>query len=165
MSIKHETHCPVCYMDIKEYNITYEYQEVSFFFCSEQCQERFTTNPHLYIGHSGRAAAKQRGECIIKKRIIKLEQPVPDEIAKLISNDLCDMMGIKDVSIDGVNISINYDLLEVTAKQIENKIETMGEHIKDNWVEHLKLAFIHYIEETEIDNLEQDTCSPHDHHH
>jgi len=165
MSLKHKTQCPVCDMVVTENNVTYEYQNINFFFCSEQCQERFITNPHLYIGHSGRAAAKQRGESIIKKRIIKLEQPVPDEIAELITSGLCDMMGIKEVNIDGGNISISYDIIEVTAKQIENKIEGMGKQIKDNWIEHLKLAFVHYIEETEIDNLEQDTCSSHEHHH
>jgi len=165
MTVKHKMHCPVCYMDIKENNITSEFQKMQFFFCSKQCQDRFLANPHLYIGHRGRSSAKQRGEHIIKQRIIKLEQSVPDDIAKIISNGLNDMMGIKQVSIKGERISICYDLLEATAKQIENKIELLGEHLKDNWVEHLKLAFIHYTEETEIDNLEQDTCSPHDHHH
>ena len=165
MNKKNKIQCPVCKMNVNDFNIAYVYQDVDFFFCSEQCQDRFVSNPHLYIGYWGRSAAKQRGEYIIKKRIIKLEQPVPDDIAKLISRSLYDMMGIKDVSINGVNISISYDLLEVTAKQIENKIGQMGEHIKDNWVEHLKLAFVHYTEETEIDNLEQDTYSPHDHHH
>jgi len=152
-------------MDININDIAYEYQNLKIFFCSNQCQERFITNPHLYIGHSGIAAAKQRGDHIIKKRIIKLDQPVPDEIAELITTGLCDMMGIKEINIDGENISISYDLLEVTAKQIETKIGLMGEYIKDNWVEHLKLAFVHYIEETEIDNLVQDTYSPHGHRH
>jgi len=161
----HNTCCPVCIMSIKDFNKAYKYQEMVFFFCSEQCQDRFISNPHLYIGHWGRSAAKQRGECIIKRRIIKLEKSAPDYIVKLISRGLSEMMGVKKVSISGERISISYDLLEVTAKQIEIKIEIMGEHIKDNWVEDLKLAFIHYIEETEIDNLKQDTCSSHNHYH
>lgn len=152
-------------MDIVKNNINYEFQKLEFFFCSNQCQNRFIANPHLYIGHWGRLAAKQRGVCILKNRIIKLKQTIPSEFGIKISTGLSAMMGVKEVSIEGKRIIICYDLIETTSLQIESEIEQLGGYLKDNLVERTKRAFIHYREEVEIDNLEQDTCSSHNHHH
>jgi len=163
MPQEHERHCPVCNMDIQEYDIEYQYQKVYFYFCSAQCEERFKSNPHLYIGASGRLSVKQRGEKIIKKRIMKLEKPIPNDVAKTLTEGLYEMMGIKNIVINGKEIVISYDLLEATSLQIEKRIEQMGEQLKSSWVNNIKFAFIHYKEETEIDNLEQDATSPHTH--
>jgi len=165
MTENNKVHCPVCNMDTQENNIHSEFEKLEFFFCSNQCQDRFIANPHLYIGHWGRLSAKQRGECILKKRIIKLERTTQNNLAEKITKGLSAMMGVKEVSIEGERISICYDLIETTSLQIESEIEQLGGYLKDDLVERTKLAFIHYREEVEIDNLEQDTCSSHNHHH
>lgn len=157
-----QSHCPVCCMDIENDSISFNYQGMKFAFCSEQCQERFIANPHVYIGQRGMPSAKQRGEHIIKRRVLKLDKPVPDDIAQTISQVLHTMMGIKAIKIEGTRIDISYDLLEASAQQIEDRIEQMGEQLTGKWAEHLKRAFIHYLEETELDNLEHDIDS---HHH
>jgi len=153
-------------MDIKEKHINYEFHKLKFFFCSEQCQDRFIANPHVYIAHWGRLSAKQRGECILKKRFIKLKRAVSSKVEKKLTNRLRAMMGVQEVSIDGVNINICYDLIEVTLKQVESEIEQLVGFIKDDsLLERTKLTLIHYREEVEIDNLEQDIYSSNGHHH
>jgi len=74
------------------------------------------------------------------------------------------MMGIKEVTIDKNIIRITYDLLEVTTTQIETTIQRAGEKLTASWGAKLKRAFIHYFEETELDNLEYQQ-SNHTHHH
>lgn len=155
---------PVCLMDVEEGSFVFGYQNMSFSFCSRQCRERFKKNPHLYIGTAGRPSPKQHGDNIIKRRSIRLDEPVSDETAKLISSALNDMMGIKNITIKGNTIYITYDLLEATEEQIEKTILQTGETLGTKLSEMLKRAFIHYLEDTELDNLEEDGSS-HGHHH
>ncbi|MGC2048245.1 MAG: hypothetical protein WA635_06515 [Gallionella sp.] len=64
------------------------------------------------------------------------------------------MMGIRDVSIDRDNIEIQYDLIQATAEQIADKLGLTGANFGEGWKDLIKLAFINYLEECEIDNLE-----------
>jgi hypothetical protein len=96
--------------------------------------------------------------------VLKLDAPIPDDIGKKIDTALKEMMGVKEVIIDKCFVNITYDLLEVTAEQIETNIEEAGENLAVSWGEKLKLAFIYYFEETELDNLEHQQSS-HEHHH
>jgi len=155
ISQENQTHCPVCLMETDDTSLSYDYQDIKFTFCSEQCQERFIANPNLYVGQVGKPAAKHYMKNIIKQRTLHLDKTIPDDIAKVISQTLMTMMGIKNIEIKGNKIDITYDLLEATTKQIENRIEQMGQHLSSNWGGHLKRHFIHYSEETELDNLEQ----------
>ncbi|MFV2060085.1 MAG: YHS domain-containing protein [Gammaproteobacteria bacterium] len=156
----------VCLMDVNPGDFSYEFQDRTFSFCSQQCRDRFETNPHLYIGSAGKSTQKQRGENIIKQRILKLDEEISDKDSSDIIKSLKAMMGIKDVSIKSNIISITYDLLEVTTQQIENTLENSGKTLGTSFANKLKLAFIHYHEETQLDNLEYDNTSQgHQHHH
>ncbi len=156
--------CPVCHMDIDNNNsITTEYQSRIFYFCSEQCRDRFNMNVHLYIGGRGIPSPKQHGEIILKRRTLKLEQPVTDEVAEKIKSELHEMMGIKEIGIKGDRVNIIYDLLEATTLQIEEKLEKIGNKVSSGLGEVLKRAFIHYVEETALDNLEHNS-NTHSHH-
>ena len=42
--------CPVCHMTVEADHLALVYQDMHFAFCSAQCRERFSANPHLYIG-------------------------------------------------------------------------------------------------------------------
>ena len=64
-------------------------------------------------------------------------------------------MGIKNVDIDSEGMHISYDLLQVTAEQIETAIDKSGVILGDKLSQKLKRAFVHYVEESELDNLEQ----------
>jgi copper chaperone CopZ len=64
------------------------------------------------------------------------------------------MMGIKSVAVDGDKIEITYDLLQVTAEQIEAKMTEIGVQLGEGWMEQLSRAFVHYEEELEVGSLE-----------
>ncbi len=145
---------PVCQMQVDIGSHEYIFQGMSFSFCSRQCHERFKHNPHLYIGKPGKPAAKQQGISVIRKRRLLLDSPVPQELEYQIYAVLDELMGIKKISISGDSIEIIYDLLEVSTQQIETALEDKGKALSITWRNRLKNAFIHYIEDTELDNLE-----------
>ncbi len=148
-------HCPVCMMETDEASISDTYADIKFTFCSVQCKERFTANPNLYVSQAGKTAVKHYIKSITKQRTLALEETIPDDIANIISQSLMTMMGINKVQVKGNKITITYNLLEATTEQIEEHIEQMGQYLSRNWIDRLKRAFIHYSEETELDNLEQ----------
>jgi len=151
---------PVCEMDVRESDYKTIYMERQYIFCSQQCLDRFEKNPGLYVGRPGKPSPKQKGKALIKSRTIKLDTVIPDEIKVKIIQAITGMMGIKNIQITRNLIRITYDLLEVTAEQIENTITTTSINLSDDWVSRLKSAFVHYAEETELINME----SEHDHH-
>ena len=146
---------PICKMEVKADSYAFAYLGLEYSFCSQQCQDRFVANPHLYIGQPGKPSPKQHGKSIIKRRVLKLDTPIPDDIALKIDTALNNMMGIKEVTIDKNIVRITYDLLEATTEQIETTIEGAGENLATSWGEKLKRAFIHYLEETELDTMEE----------
>ncbi len=83
-------------------------------------------------------------------------------MANQVSDEIRSMMGIINISIDGADIKITYDLLQATALQIESRLDDSGVKLGKNLGEQLRRAFVHYIEETEVDNLE---LSPSRHPH
>lgn len=154
--------CPVCHMMVNQDNFLLEFQQRVYVFCSQQCRDRFASSPHLYVGMPGQPAPKQQGDEIIKKRIVKLNEPLTENQSAVIVTELRNMMGIKDIHIESDHIHIAYDLLEATAEQIEVAIEKAGEKLGNGMAEKLKRAFIHYLEDSELDNLEQ---TDHKHRH
>jgi len=82
-----------------------------------------------------------------------------------IINILQAMMGIIDVTIKENFIFISYDLLQATTEQIENTLEQSGRTLGLAWSDKLKRAFIHYHEETQLDNLEYDNSGHGLHQH
>ena len=64
------------------------------------------------------------------------------------------MMGIHEIFIEGDKIEIQYDLIQVTAEQIADKLALIGAGLGDGWIDRLKLAFINNLEEIEINSLE-----------
>lgn len=145
---------PVCGMQVDPRQLVTEYRESSYAFCSSQCQERFLENPHLYIGLPGQKAAKQKGMEVLKQRRLQLAQVLNLSIAENLIEVLQKMMGIKSVVVEGSRIEITYDLLQVTAEQIEVVIVELGVQFGGEWAERLRRAFVHYEEELEIGSLE-----------
>lgn len=153
---------PVCGMQVSRDSFAIEHQGIHYAFCSQQCQDRFKANPHLYIGVPGRQAPKQKGLQVIKQRCFRMEQPLTDEEAAILVKELGAMMGIKSMEVTGDTISITYDLLQATAEQIEARIGEVGGLLGTGWAERLQRGFVHYTEECEVGNLE---VTPHRGHH
>lgn len=144
----------VCGMEISTDEISLDYQGCHYVFCSNQCLERFSLNPHLYIGYPGNKSPKQAGLKVLKMRKLKLAEPMPHEVTDLFIEYIEAMMGIHSVDIKGSCITIVYDLLQVTESQIEQAITDAGVRLGDDLMEKIRRAFVHCMEETEIESLE-----------
>ena len=145
---------PVCGMIVDEHGIKTAYEENHYAFCSRQCLERFLANPGIYIGQSGQKSLKQYGAEVIKCRRLRLAHPLSVEGREIVRAELCSMMGVKSVEFDDAKLRIIYDLIQVTAEQIEAKLGGIGVKLGAGWAERLRRAFAEFEEETEIADLE-----------
>ncbi|MBU6467635.1 MAG: YHS domain-containing protein [Betaproteobacteria bacterium] len=145
---------PVCHMVVPETSFPTEYEGIRYAFCSAQCKERFLANPHLYTGLPGQKAPAQQGKQIIKRRSLVLSVPLDAKQVELVKKALLEMMGVIEICIEGDKIDILYDLMQVTAEQIADKLALIGTELGGRWMDRLKRAFINYEEECEIGSLE-----------
>lgn len=148
------TRDPVCGMQVSRDSFAMEHLDIHYAFCSQQCQDRFKANPHLYIGVPGEKAPKQKGVEIIKRRSFRLEQALTDAEASILEEALGAMMGIKHMAVAGDTVAITYDLLQTTAEQIEARIGQVGMRLGTGWAERLQRGFVHNFEEIEVRSLE-----------
>jgi hypothetical protein len=64
-------------------------------------------------------------------------------------------MGIHKVHIVDMTIDVIYDLMEVTAEQIEERLVCIGIKLGDAWPRRLRRGLIHMLEETEVSSMEE----------
>lgn len=146
---------PVCGMLVDAHTIEIVYAGIHYAFCSKQCRERFVANPHLYVGYPGHKAPKQRGIQVVKRRRFRLEHLLSPLESELLTEDLQGMMGVRKVHVDDMMIEVTYDLMEVTAEQIEARLVEIGLRLGEEWPERLRCGFIHFLEESEVSGLEE----------
>ena len=146
---------PVCGMEVKLSPAVKQtvYRGVAYFFCSEQCLQRFRAKPDLYIGEPDRKAPKQQGVELVKRRRLRLAAPLSLNVAGIIENALRGVMGVKQVSIQWDLLEIHYDLLETSEQLIVEQLASIGVQLGNGWGERLRRAFVHFEEECELDNL------------
>ncbi|MDP2694123.1 MAG: YHS domain-containing protein [Gallionella sp.] len=147
---------PVCHMQVISTSFATEYASGHYAFCSAQCKERFLANPHLYVGFPGRKAPAQEGKEVIKRHRLLLSASLDAIQAERVKHALLGMMGIHEVHVEGNKIEIQYDLIQVTAEQIAEKLALIGADLGEGWIDRLKLALINNLEEIEISSLEID---------
>ncbi len=155
---------PVCGMPAEGSDYRHRHQGIDFFFCSEQCLQRFRDKPHLYIGLPGHPAPRQEGMEVIKRRRLRLARALPRQDEQALREYLQEMMGIKAITITGLDVVIAYDLLQATAEQIEARIARFGAHLGEGWAERLRRAWIHFEEESTLSSLEVSTPWGHGEH-
>lgn len=155
---------PVCRMSVNPQQNAIVYQQMHFAFCSEQCKQRFLANPHLYVGYPGHKAAVQEGRKVRKHRKLKLDTSLPEEKAVQLIEQVQTMMGIISIKAEADRIDIVYDLLQVTAAQVEDEIGKAGVALGEGWSARLRRAFVDFLEETEIESIEGQSM-PGGHHH
>lgn len=144
---------PVCGMEVDALQHALEFEGIRYAFCSRQCRERFGATPHLYVGVPGHPAPAQQGKVVRKRRRFRTETTLNLDDATTLRNELKYMMGVDEVEVDGDMISVTYDLLQVTAEQLEKRMAEIGLQIGGSWQEKLRSAFVHYLEECEVDNM------------
>jgi YHS domain-containing protein len=142
--------CPVCAMGVVGEEISAEYLSIHYLFCSEQCRANFLSRPLLYIGKNAKKAGQ--GEAL-KCRKFRFDQPLTPTQREKVSKELDLLMGIKQVDVQSQAIAITYDLRQCRAEQIEACLSTAGIKLGEGWSDRLRLGWIHYTEENELDNL------------
>jgi len=167
---------PVCGMMVDEWDNQVLYRGVGYAFCSQQCRERFTSAPGLYVGRRGLPAPKQKGVEVIKRRRMVLGVPLTEAQFVEMKGALMSMMGVMAVRSgermadrrcdlqrieSGARmptrveaVEIIYDLLQATARQLERKIVDLNATLSDGWGEKLQRDFLHYLEKCELEDLE-----------
>jgi len=142
--------CPVCNMDASNSGIHTDHMGVEYHFCMEQCRENFLARPFLYIGKQSPIKA---GRKVIKRRRFRLDCTVVGLQRDTLLMELNKLMSVRNIMIEGDSLSIDYNLLEITAGQIEATLVRAGALMGSGWAERLKRGWIHYTEENELDNL------------
>jgi len=89
----------------------------------------------------------------LKRRTFLLAEPVVGLNRETLLMHLNQLMSVHNVVLEGGRVSIDYDLLEVHAEQIEAVLIKAGASMGAGWATRFKRSWIHYIEETELDNL------------
>lgn len=140
--------CPVCGMATEAEVLPVGHHKMNFHFCSDQCRERFIAHPTLYSGKFG----KEHGE-VLKRRTMRLAEPLGSEVIDLLIPYLMAMMGVKAVVVEGDKVDISYDLLQVTEMQIEKALVNIGLQLGNGWVERFRRSWVRNTEEIEQDNL------------
>jgi len=140
--------CPVCGMATVPEVPSVEHQKMYFHFCSEQCRETFIAHPVLYSTRIG----KDRKE-ILKRRTMRLTEPLEREVTDLLIPYLMEMMGVKEVLVEDGKVHVTYDLLQVTEIQIEKALVEVGIKLGGGWLQRLCRGWVHDSEEIELDNL------------
>jgi len=144
------THCPVCGMDTADSDICAEHSGINYHFCMPQCRENFLARPLLYRGNQ---SAKLAGRKIIKRRSFALDYSVSSFQRETLFMALNKLMSVCNITVTDDKVSIDYDLLEITAEQIEAALVQAGALMGAGWGDRLKRGWIYYIEENELDNL------------
>ncbi|MCF6356009.1 MAG: hypothetical protein L3J26_13070 [Candidatus Polarisedimenticolaceae bacterium] len=140
--------CPVCSMKVNPDVPTAEHHKIHYYFCSEQCRETFSARPSFYI----KTAGSERKEHL-KRRTIRLAKTPDEAVMVLLASCLSEMMGVKEVAVEGKKIQITYDLLQTTEIQIEKTLDEIGVQLGDGWLERLRRGWVNESEEVALDNL------------
>lgn len=151
---RNELRCPVCDMKVTHADYTTVYLQMNLVFCSAQCQRAFSAHPHLYVGVPGQQAPRQQGRRILKRRRIRLARPLSAMEENIVRNIVSHLMGVWDATVEGDDIRISYDLLQVTEKQIEEALADAGVQLGSGWSERLRRGWVYYAEENQLDSME-----------
>ena len=144
----------VCGMEVDADSCAHDYAGTLYAFCSAQCRDRFLAHPHLFIGLAGQPAPKQEGRSVLKHRCFALGRSLDDDHARELIEHIGALMGIESIEAEGRQVKVTYDLLQITAEQVEAGFETVGAKLGNGWAAALKRGFIHFAEECEVSHLE-----------
>lgn len=139
--------CPVCGMAVESSLHRLDYRKMTIPFCSQQCCEMFAENPSLYSRKQGSV----RDE-IIKQRRLLLAAPTDEETRRNIEATLQDMMGIREIRVDGNRLIVRYDLMQVTCARIAQALHHAGVQLAANTWRRVGRAWIDNLEQNELKN-------------
>ncbi|RMH14750.1 MAG: YHS domain-containing protein [Gammaproteobacteria bacterium] len=138
--------CPVCGMAAKKQSLKMDYHQLTYHFCSTQCQETFLQHPELYSG-----GYPHHHNPVYKNHRITLSN-VPKDPAK-IRDHLQKMKGIKEVTLKGNSLNVEYDVLQTNLQQIMKNLDSLNCPVKSGLWGRMKTSWTIYTEKNELDNL------------
>ncbi len=96
---------------------------------------------------------------IIKKASINIAEMEPSQFLKL-EKDLSDDPGINELTMDekGPHLQITYNLGKITLKEIVDRIENSGIHLRRSLWNRWKRSWQYYMEQNERENLNTPTA-------
>jgi len=145
-----EYQCAVCDMDSHSSDIHEQHLGITYYFCSEQCKTNFLAHPQLYLGLQ---SPKEKGQHVIKKRSFSFQHGTLEKQDKQLEQIVSQLMGVQSISCDDKKMLVHYNLLEITAQQIETAVVQAGFVLNTAWMAKWKRAWIHYTESNELDQL------------
>lgn len=95
---------------------------------------------------------KSRTQSVLKKRRLKLARTQSRSNADRLTQILVAQQGIKRVEIADHFVKVSYNLLQITELRIEQEIIASGEQLAEHRLDKLRRAWVHYTEETELEN-------------
>ena len=97
---------------------------------------------------------------IRKERTILFSKFPPGQVPE--AADELERLGDVDVSpdLERRSLGVGYDLRAHTLAELEASLEDKGYHLDNTLLSKLIRAFVHYVEETELHNLEADGERP-----
>jgi len=146
---QHSDTCPVCGMNAEVDVPSVEHHKMYFHFCSEQCRETFVAHPGLYWAKEEGQEPKE----ILKRRAMHLAEPLDTEVVELLIPYLSELMGVKEVVIEGDNLLVTYDLLQIKEIGIEKALAEVGIQLGGDWLERFSRGWVHDCEDNQLDNL------------
>ncbi len=100
-----------------------------------------------------RKSKKQEATVVKKAHNIKLKALPYMATREQLTAKLGALMGIESVEVSTGEMSLVYDLLQVSMKNIENIIFQTQGHMKQTMTDKLRKGLIQYSEECELDDL------------
>ena len=152
--VANERLCPVCGMEAIHDDLWRIHLGVQYYFCSQQCVDRFIAHPGLYCGRPKTGPSeKQQGRIQIKRHQIVISETISTENITELSKAVSGMMGVKEFNANREAVYVTYDLMEVSLEDIERTIEGVLGKLGSPMVDRIKRGWIHYTEECELENL------------
>lgn len=145
---------PVCGELVPEEAHSWTHRHIKYSFCSEHCRNRFQRWPHLYVGEATFGLAeKQLGTSVPKSHRVMLAATPAADVIEGITRAVMALKGVEDVRVDGDQVLVDYDLMQVSLSDIEQAIVAQSGGLRDRIPDRVERALIHYSEECELDNL------------
>jgi len=89
---------------------------------------------------------------VMKKRRLRLARAQSSRNAVGLAKRLRTQQGVKSVVVEDHFVFVDYDLMQISEQRIEQEIIASGEKLADYMLEKLRRSWIHYIEDTELEN-------------
>lgn len=140
--------CPVCGRKLTTDDYVYERHQVMMHFCSSQCRDNFAAHPLLYS--AGRSNVPTQ---VLKHRKLRLAQAMDATTAASIRTDLLNTNGVKQAEIKGDRLTVQYDLLLLTLRQLEQMLADKNHALADGWWPRSRRSWMSSAEANELDNL------------